>query len=86
MKYKIVTSDTCTYCVMAKKLMENFNIDYEEENISKDKNLAQTIKEKLLKESNIESRIVLQQHDDDAKYQQQFAEMIDKYTFHADEE
>ena len=28
----------------------------------------QAIKEKLLKESNIESRIVLQQHDDDAKY------------------
>ena len=26
--------------------MENFNIDYDEENISKDKNLAQTIKEK----------------------------------------
>jgi len=46
----------------------------------------QAIKEKLLKESNIESRIVLQQHDDDVKYQQQFAEMIDKYTFHADEE
>ena len=46
----------------------------------------QAIKEKLLKESNIESRIVLQQHDDDAKYQQQFSEMIDKYTFHADEE
>tara|TARA_B100001027_G_C16034209_1_gene226935 strand:+ start:102 stop:311 length:210 start_codon:yes stop_codon:yes gene_type:complete len=31
---------------MAKKLMENFNIDYEEQNISNDKNLAQTIKEK----------------------------------------
>ena len=46
----------------------------------------QAIKEKLLKESNIESRIALQQHDDDAKYQQQFSEMIDKYTFHADEE
>ena len=45
-KYKIITSDTCTYCGMAKKLMENFNIDYDEENISKDKNLAQTIKEK----------------------------------------
>ena len=45
-KYKIITSDTCTYCGMAKRLMENFNIDYDEENISKDKNLAQTIKEK----------------------------------------
>ena len=45
-KYKIITSDTCTYCGMAKGLMENFNIDYDEENISKDKNLAQTIKEK----------------------------------------
>ena len=41
----------------------------------------QSIKEKLLKESNIESRIVLQQHDDDAKYQQQFAEMIDSIPF-----
>ena len=45
-KYKIITSNICTYCGMAKKLMENFNIDYEEQNISNDKNLAQTIKEK----------------------------------------
>ena len=45
----------------------------------------QQIKEKLLKESNIESRIVLQAHEDEAQYQQQFVEMLDKYTFHQDE-
>ena len=44
----------------------------------------QSIKEKMLKESDIEHRIVLQAHDDDAKYQQQFVEMIDKYTFHSE--
>ncbi|MBO06481.1 MAG: sigma factor for late transcription [Parcubacteria group bacterium] len=45
----------------------------------------QKIKEKLLKESNIESRIALQAHDDEREYQQQFVEMLDKYTFHQDE-
>ena len=44
----------------------------------------QQIKEKMLKYSNIEQRIVLQAHDDDAKYQQQFVEMLDKYTFHSE--
>jgi|TARA_Y100000310_G_C20577566_1_gene761220 hypothetical protein len=45
----------------------------------------QKLKEKLLKESNIESRIALQAHDDEREYQQQFVEMLDKYTFHQDE-
>ena len=45
----------------------------------------QKIKEKLLKESNIESRIALQAHDDEREYQQQFVEMLDKYTFHQDD-
>jgi hypothetical protein len=42
------------------------------------------IKEKLLKESNIESRIAVQAHDNESDYQQQFDDMIDKYTFHQD--
>ena len=33
-KYRIITADTCVYCDKAKKLMENFNIDYEEHNVS----------------------------------------------------
>jgi hypothetical protein len=45
----------------------------------------QKLKEKLLKESNIESRIALQAHDDEREYQQQFVEMLDKYTFHQDD-
>ena len=45
----------------------------------------QQIKEKLLKESNIESRIAVQAHDSESDYQQQFVEMFDKYTFHQDE-
>ena len=44
----------------------------------------QMIKEKILKQSGIEQSIALQPHDDDAKYQQQFVEMLDKYTFHTD--
>ena len=52
--------------------------------ISKEKK-QQQIKEKLLKESNIESRIAVQAHDSESDYQQQFVEMLDKYTFHQDE-
>ena len=33
-KYRIITADTCVYCDKAKKLMKNFNIDYEEHNVS----------------------------------------------------
>ena len=51
--------------------------------ITKEKK-QQMIKEKLLKESNIESRIAVQAHDNESDYQQQFDDMIDKYTFHQD--
>jgi hypothetical protein len=53
--------------------------------ITKEKK-QQAIKEKLLKESDIEQRIALQAHDDDGKYQQQFVDMLEKYTFHADQD
>ena len=52
--------------------------------ITKEKK-QQSIKEKMLKESNIEERIALQAHDDERDYQQQFVDMLDKYTFHADD-
>ena len=52
--------------------------------ITKEKK-QQMIKEKLLKESNIESRIAVQAHDSESDYQQQFVEMLDKYTFHQDD-
>ena len=52
--------------------------------ITKEKK-QQQIKEKLLKESNIESRIAVQAHDSESDYQQQFVEMLDKYTFHQDD-
>ena len=51
--------------------------------ITKEKK-QQMIKEKLLKESNIEARIAVQAHDNESDYQQQFDEMLDKYTFHHD--
>ena len=52
--------------------------------ITKEKK-QQSIKEKLLKESDIEHRIAVQAHDDERDYQQQFVEMLDKYTFHHDD-
>ena len=52
--------------------------------ITKEKK-QQAIKEKLLKESNIEARIAVQAHDNESDYQQQFVEMLDKYTFHQDD-
>ena len=52
--------------------------------ITKEKK-QQQIKEKLLKESNIEQRIAVQAHDDESDYQQQFVDMLDKYTFHQDD-
>ena len=53
--------------------------------ITKEKK-QQMIKEKLLKQSNIEERIALQAHDDERDYQQQFTDMLDKYTFHHDDD
>ena len=52
--------------------------------ITKEKK-QQMIKEKLLKQSNIEERIALQAHEDGRDYQQQFVDMLDKYTFHQDD-
>ena len=52
--------------------------------ITKEKK-QQMIKEKLLKQSNIEERIALQAHEDERDYQQQFVDMLDKYTFHQDD-
>ena len=40
----------------------------------------------MLKESDIEQRIALQAHDDERQYQQQFVDMLDKYTFHSEED
>ena len=53
--------------------------------ITKEKK-QQMIKEKLLKQSNIEERIALQAHDDERDYQQQFTDMLGKYTFHQDDD
>ena len=53
--------------------------------ITKEKK-QQQIKEKLLKESNIEQRIALQAHEEEGDYQQAFVDMLDKYTFHHDED
>ena len=53
--------------------------------ITKEKK-QQMIKEKLLKQSNIEERIALQAHEDGRDYQQQFVDMLDKYTFHHDDD
>ena len=53
--------------------------------ITKEKK-QQMIKEKLLKQSNIEERVALQAHEDGRDYQQQFVDMLDKYTFHHDDD
>ena len=53
--------------------------------ITKEKK-QQMIKEKLLKESNIEQRIALQAHEESGDYQQIFVDMLDKYQFHHDED
>ena len=53
--------------------------------ITKEKK-QQMIKEKLLKQSNIEERIALQAHENESDYQQQFTNILDKYTFHQDDD
>ena len=53
--------------------------------ITKEKK-QQMIKEKLLKHSNIEERIALQAHEDERDYQQQFVDILDRYTFHHDDD
>ena len=53
--------------------------------ITKEKK-QQQIKEKLMKESNIEQRIALQAHDEESDFQHQFDDMMSKYTFHQDDD
>ena len=53
--------------------------------ITKEKK-QQQIKEKLLKESNIEQRIALQAHEEEGDYQRMFTDMLDKYQFHHDDD
>ena len=53
--------------------------------ITKEKK-QQQIKEKLLKESNIEQRIALQAHDEESDFQQQFDDVLSRYTFHHDDD
>ena len=51
--------------------------------ITKEKKQSK-IKDKLLKRSNIEEMIVLQDHDEASVYQQQYNEFIEKYSFSDD--
>ena len=53
--------------------------------ITKEKK-QQKIKDKLLKRSNISDMIAVQSHDDEADYQAQYIEFLDKYSFADDEE
>ena len=53
--------------------------------IAKEKK-QQKIKDKILKRSNIQDMIVVQAHDDEADYQTQYIDFIDKYNFGDDEE
>ena len=48
--------------------------------------LALLFSPKVLKQSNIEERVALQAHEDGRDYQQQFVDMLDKYTFHHDDD
>ena len=51
--------------------------------ITKEKKQSK-IKDKLLKRSNIEEMIVLQDHDEASLYQQQYNEFLEKYSFSDD--
>ena len=53
--------------------------------ITKEKK-QQKIKDKLLKRSNISDMIAVQSHDDEADYQAQYIEFLDKYSFADDDE
>ena len=53
--------------------------------IAKEKK-QQKIKDRILKRSNIQDMIVVQPHDDEAAYQTQYIEFLDKYNFGDDEE
>ena len=53
--------------------------------ITKEKK-QQKIKDRILKRSNISDMIVVQAHDDDAVYQAQYMEFLDKYSFADDDD
>ena len=53
--------------------------------ITKEKK-QQKIKDRILKRSNISDMIAVQAHDDDATYQNQYIEFLEKYSFADDEE
>ena len=53
--------------------------------IAKEKK-QQKIKDRILKRSNIQDMIIVQPHDDEADYQTQYIEFLDKYSFADDEE
>ena len=53
--------------------------------IAKEKK-QQKIKDRILKRSNIKDMIVVQDHDDEADYQTQYIEFLDKYSFSDDDE
>ena len=53
--------------------------------IAKEKK-QQKIKERILLRSNIQDMIIVQPHDDEADYQTQYIEFLDKYNFGDDEE
>ena len=53
--------------------------------IAKEKK-QQKIKDRILKRSNIQDMIVVQDHDDEADYQTQYIEFLDKYSFSDDDE
>ena len=53
--------------------------------ITKEKK-QQKIKDRILRRSNIQDMIVVQEHDDEADYQTQYIEFLDKYSFADDDE
>ena len=53
--------------------------------ITKEKK-QQKIKDRILKRSNIQDMIVVQDHDDEADYQTQYIEFLDKYSFADDDD
>ena len=53
--------------------------------ITKEKK-QQKIKDRILKRSNIQDMIIVQPHDDEADYQTQYIEFLDKYSFADDDE
>ena len=53
--------------------------------IAKEKK-QQKIKEKILRRSNIQDMIIVQPHDDEADFQTQYIEFLDKYNFGDDDD